>query len=539
MLSFESIYTRKVGGLAEVPPRLGKALMDKGHEVYILTPNHGFLSEISDEHDKYLEELLNVSINNINYRIILYTKPGVPHIILSGGVLDHPEVYAPETFYEKVFVQARLIKLFAESKPDYKPDIVHGNDWHSVPSLLVLNTLFKRSIKYYYQIHLLSKTVFNLEDLSYRLGLDPHTIIYGVKGSDTIAKYYEYSKGLADRLGALISNKVLTVSKNYAKTVIRKLGFDLEHHVDYIPNATTWDINNIVQDIIHIHPELTNAITSYKDILGQKRHIIRKYFELEAIGKIPSTEPIIDDKDFREFITRIDTYPFKLGGRLYPYPDEGPLVIMTGRLSRQKGIHLLLKIIDELTIHVPNIRIMLMLIPVWGEAKLAEELINYSITLPDNLRVLFGKSRTLFYLAHIAGDVMIIPSIYEPFGLVALEGMLTGNSIVASRTGGLAETVLDIRIHGVKGTGLHVTPGDPEDLALKITDMVLFMESGYYKAWSKEWWRIVSRITDRKLRELLLSNTDTPWIIRLSSHSRALEYTWDKSAEKALRIYTG
>ncbi len=528
-ISFESIYTRKVGGLAEVPPRLGKAVMDRGHEVYILTPSHGSVSEDY----KLLGEF---RVNDRKYRVYLYDKPPVPHIVFSGGLLDDPEVYSPDKLLDKALSFAQAIKIFTEENSGKEPDIIHGNDWHSVPALLALNSLLKESAKYYYQIHLLSKTRFRLEDLTYGLGLDPHTLITGIQGRRTLREYYEYSWGLADRLGALISNKLLTVSKDYSKTLIRRLGFDLEEHVDYIPNAITWTLDEVCSRARKLHPDLN---IDARMIMGSDREFLRRYLEIEAPRHMGSEEPLIYDREFKKFIEGIDEYPFHNGGKIQPFTREGPLVFMTGRLSRQKGIHVLLKVIGEIIANTPEVRILLLLLPVWGERRMAEELINNSILHHENLRVVFGVSKTLFHLTHLAGDVMMIPSTYEPFGLVALEGMITGNAIVASKTGGLAETVLDIRRYGVKGTGLHIEPGDPWSLVDALTDMVLFMESGYHEPWSSGWWRIVSRIGDRRLYDLLISNPRAPWIIRRSSHRRAMEYTWDKSAEKALRIYMG
>jgi glycosyltransferase involved in cell wall biosynthesis len=61
-------------------------------------------------------------------------------------------------------------------------------------------------------------------------------------------------------------------------------------------------------------------------------------------------------------------------------------------------------------------------------------------------------------LLHTAGCV-VIPSLYEPFGIVALEAMAAGAPTVAARTGGLAEILADT------DAGLLFEPGDPNDLA--------------------------------------------------------------------------
>jgi glycogen(starch) synthase len=63
-------------------------------------------------------------------------------------------------------------------------------------------------------------------------------------------------------------------------------------------------------------------------------------------------------------------------------------------------------------------------------------------------------------------DVALVPSRYEPFGLVALEAMAAGTPVVASATGGLTDVVSD------ETTGLAVPPAAPERLAAAVTRLL-------------------------------------------------------------------
>jgi len=63
-------------------------------------------------------------------------------------------------------------------------------------------------------------------------------------------------------------------------------------------------------------------------------------------------------------------------------------------------------------------------------------------------------------------DVAVVPSLYEPFGLVALEAMACGVPVVATAVGGLKEIVQD------EESGLLVQPGDPESLAQGLTTLL-------------------------------------------------------------------
>jgi glycogen(starch) synthase len=70
----------------------------------------------------------------------------------------------------------------------------------------------------------------------------------------------------------------------------------------------------------------------------------------------------------------------------------------------------------------------------------------------------FVGDEDLRALVHRAGCV-VIPSLYEPFGVVALEALAAGAPLIVARTGGLAELIVDT------DAGLTFEPGNPEDLA--------------------------------------------------------------------------
>lgn len=69
-------------------------------------------------------------------------------------------------------------------------------------------------------------------------------------------------------------------------------------------------------------------------------------------------------------------------------------------------------------------------------------------------------------LAYAAADVVVVPSVYEPFGLVSLEAQKMGTPVICSRTGGLAETMARTR------GGLFFKPGDPVDLSRKLLSLL-------------------------------------------------------------------
>jgi D-inositol-3-phosphate glycosyltransferase len=107
-----------------------------------------------------------------------------------------------------------------------------------------------------------------------------------------------------------------------------------------------------------------------------------------------------------------------------------------------------------------------------------------------------------YYLA--AADMVVMPSLYESFGMVALEAMAAGTPVIASQVGGLAHLVQDGQ------TGLTVPPRDPAALAERIdellTDADLRLRLGRQAsthARQYEWPVIAHRMVEEVYRPLL------------------------------------
>lgn len=138
----------------------------------------------------------------------------------------------------------------------------------------------------------------------------------------------------------------------------------------------------------------------------------------------------------------------------YAQPDE-PIVMYVGRFVREKGIQLLLNSASAILAKQPKARFVI----VGGGNRAQFERFVRWYGLQD--RVVFTgfmANRNLHQMFRIA-DVAVFPSLYEPFGIVALEAMAAGAPVVASDAGGLKEVVL----HDVTGTS-HFA-GDSGSLA--------------------------------------------------------------------------
>lgn len=539
MITFESRNVRKFGGLGEVPPNLSRALIKKGIKAIVITPSHGKISYFIKE--GLAKPIVSTILNEKKITVYEVNSIEPPHIIVSGDLLEEQLIYS-SSLKDKIVLFTKGIEAYAKKMKEIGiyPDIIHCNDWHSIPSMVLLK-LFYETEKVYpvfiYHIHLLSELKIDRVFLSrMNIPFDEKIKIFynGSKYEASISDIVSLSHGLLERFAGLISDYLVTVSKHYLFDVLGYIGWDLEEKAGVIYNATNWTYRETLEEVIKKHPSLSDLLN--KD-LKSNRYLLRKYFEENALDNIPENEPIVPDEEIKDRIKHVKTYPFRGSGRVYGFRNIGPLAIMSGRITSQKGYDLLIKSLEDLLFKVSNAKIVLFPIPVSGSWPMLELLIKSSILYYENLRVIPGYSSYLYKLAHVAADVYVAPSRHEPFGIMVLEAMASGTPVVASKTGGLAETILDIREYGVLGTGLHVKPGSVKELGRALSDLLLFMESGYYKPFSDKWNRIVSSIEDEELSTLLVKNPETPWKIRDSCIRRASEFSWNRSAEQTIKIY--
>jgi glycosyltransferase involved in cell wall biosynthesis len=171
-------------------------------------------------------------------------------------------------------------------------------------------------------------------------------------------------------------------------------------------------------------------------------------------------------------------------------------VLFVGRLVYEKGIHVLVNAVPKVLEKI-NVKFIIV-----GSGYMKEQLSTIVRSMKLEHKVLFAgftDDATLLKLQKCA-DVSVVPSLFEPFGIVALEAMAAGSPVVVSDTGGLSEIV------DHDWTGVKVYPNNPDSLA----------------------WGIVRILTDNKYRNNLVDN----------AYKKILDkYDWDKIAQQTRRIY--
>ncbi|MCX7710761.1 MAG: glycosyltransferase family 4 protein [Clostridia bacterium] len=143
--------------------------------------------------------------------------------------------------------------------------------------------------------------------------------------------------------------------------------------------------------------------------------------------------------------------------------DNEKIVFFVGRLVNEKGVHILVDAIPKIVQHYNDVKFVIA-----GKGPQLEYLKGKVWTMGIGHRVYFTgyiKDEELLKLYKCA-DVAVFPSLYEPFGIVALEGMVANIPVVVSDTGGLGEIVY----HGIDGMKAYT--GNANSLADSILEIL-------------------------------------------------------------------
>jgi len=135
-------------------------------------------------------------------------------------------------------------------------------------------------------------------------------------------------------------------------------------------------------------------------------------------------------------------------------PNRERLLFFVGRITHEKGVHILVRSMPRILATFPNTRLL-----VAGKNSQKLYPLAYELNVERNVEFLGYISNEMRDCLYALVDAAIFPSLYEPFGIVALEAMASNCNVIASDTGGLGEVVQ----HDVNG--LTTLPGDPLSIA--------------------------------------------------------------------------
>ncbi len=445
----------KTGGLADVSSALPQMIKELGHEIRIMMPRYGTISERKFKlHDVIRLREIPITIGaetrvaHVNSSFISNLKAKVQvYFLANKDMFDRPGMYVhPTTKKDYEDNDTRFI-FFCRGVLDtlkllgWKPDIIHCNDWQTGLIPAYLKTTYKND-PFFKNI----KTAFTIHNLAFQ-GVFPAASFdkTGLPGSEFTMEGVEfYDKLNFMKAGLMYSDVITTVSEKYAQEISTtvEFGCGLEGVLQQRKSALHGIINGVDYSIWN--PETDEHLENRYDI---------KSLEGKAANK-------------RELLDK-----FKL-----EYNEHVPVIGMISRLADQKGFDLIKEIADDaLKMDIQ------MIFLGSGEKKYHEFLESLRKKYPNKVGIEFGFHDELAHLIEAGTDMFLMPSQYEPCGLNQIYSLKYGTVPIVRATGGLDDTIQDVE--GANGTGFKFKKYESKELLKAIQRAVKAF--GDQKAWLK------------------------------------------------------
>jgi starch synthase len=562
MFSLECAGLAQAGGLGEAVAGLSKTLaLDSKLDVSVFLPSHGRhldprIREAYGLHDlsTFIAQGHRTGVNGLSYDYLAGiengSRDGVNYFLAKGldsatsKRLDDPIIYDHETTFEKMSLLARTLGSYTEylismGRTRELPDLIHAHDWHMVPAgILAKQRLQERGVvvPLVFTVHLLSGVTLpwhyasedwcGIRDAQYSLSTE-------VKKVSTL-KYSQVWRDVCrnslEKFGCYTADYVTSVSHTYLTNDVRNyVGDIIRGKSGHIYNGCDWNPSEIESTLITDFGEIES-----NPIDGEpKRWDLREYLLTNAISKIGKESETEDPAGLHEGSAK------RGDGSVETFRSDGPLVLMTGRLSPQKGVDLLLEAVPLVRNVIPETKFLLFLLPS-NDSDLTKRTVEKAEKYPNNVRVILGRHPSIYLLSHLAADVYAMPSRSEPFGISALEAMIMGNPVVGSSVGGITETVLDISTNGESGTGILVPPENATKLADSLISLLTIMQLDELNQRGKEERARPSRkIPIDPIARMALQNRSLGSRLRENCKNRVLKkFRWTNAGQMALARYS-
>lgn len=284
-----------------------------------------------------------------------------------------------------------------------RPDIVHAHDWHAG-----LTPLYMRVAG------VAAKSVFTIHNLAFQgnhplamggwIGIPPELLAPALSDERSIEFYGSLSMMKA---GIVHADRVSTVSQRYAREILTpRFG----HGMEGVLQAQAGKLSGIVNGIdTAVWDPATDA------------HIARPYSVADTAGKQACKREL-------QQAFGLTRDPF------------APLVAIGSRLTEQKLADVVVRALPELLERHPRLQFAIL---GQGERALEEALLALSAAWPGRVGVQIGYDERRAHMLHAGADMLLHGSRFEPCGLTQLYAMRYGTIPVASRVGGLADTIVD------------------------------------------------------------------------------------------------
>ena len=438
-VSSESRPFASTGGLADVSEALPNTLNAMGVQVERIMPLYRRVWEGQSQHGYSLERTphtlkippLMIPMGGEVIEAEMYSCRHMGTLTYFVGCeeyFDRLELYAlphreyRDNFKRFLFFQKAVVALIDGLGQPY--DVLHLNDWQTglIPLLLDkgLNGTGRARRE---------KVLFTIHNLAYQ-GVYPAKNLYETNlPGNMLNRYPEiefYGQINLMKAGLTGADRVNTVSPTYANEVTTEaFGCGLDGVIRALPEPVVGIVNGVDVEAWNPETDKTLPVNYSKSKLANKE--VCKQALVEEFG--------------------------------LNYQKDLPVFVLVGRLVDQKGLDVLAKAIEEM-LALP----LQFLLLGSGQEKYHKLILDWNQAWPEKFAGKIGYDSDLSHRMEAGGDFFLMPSAFEPCGLNQLYSLRYGTLPVVNKTGGLVDTVTDVREHPESGTGFLMNAYTPEAL---------------------------------------------------------------------------
>ncbi|MEW6242838.1 MAG: glycogen synthase GlgA [Bacillota bacterium] len=414
MVASEMAPFAKVGGLADVVGSLPKALSNLGVDVRVVIPRYKKIegSTYVTDFPVFMGNHLETAV--LRRKNINGPKGDIPvYFIDNYRYFYRDYIYAGDDDAERF---AFFSKAVLEMLPliEFKPDVIHCNDWQTGMIPVILKERYAKQDDFYKGMG----TLYTIHNLQYQ-GLFPKDILRLLDLGD---EYFHpealefYGKVNFMKAGLMFADQLSTVSNTYAREIQTP---EYGERLDGVLRKRSSDLHGIINGIDY---EEFNPATDPR--------IAANYSSNDLSGKAACK------KDLQEIMG-------------LPKKDV-PIIGLVSRLVDQKGLDLIGNIIHDLM--KEDLQFVVL---GTGDPRYEALFRNIGAEYPDKAGVRIMFDAVLAQKIYAGSDMFLMPSRFEPCGLGQLISMRYGTIPIVRKTGGLADTVEDNETGFVFGDYKH------------------------------------------------------------------------------------
>lgn len=461
----------KTGGLGDVAGSLPAALVRAGAEVIVMVPKY---ATIKDEYKAQMEHFSDFYVS-LGWRNEYCGLEKLEHDGVTYMFIDNERYFArdyPYGFFDDGERFAFFSKAITESlqhlPAGFVCDILHCNDWQTALAPVFLRE-FYQGLPLYDRV----KTVFSI-----------HNVAFQGQFSDTVM---EDILGVAHIPAAASQLRCDACSINYMLGALR--------YADAITTVSPTYANEIQT------PEFGEGLDG---VLRERSYALQGILNgIDVAGFDPATDKRIAANYTVEDRSGKAVCKAKLQEELgLEVRDDRPLMVMVTRLTRQKGMDLVMYALDRILSGGVQVAVL-----GTGDRDYEDGLRYFQDKYPGTMAARIEFDPALSQRMYAAADMFLMPSKFEPCGLSQIIAMRYGTLPIVRETGGLKDTVIPYNEFTGEGTGFSFSNFNGDEMG----DAVF------------------------RAARLFWDNRDA-WN-QLVTQAMSQDFSWTRSADKYLDLY--